>query len=42
MEKMIDHLAEYKEKVGNAPAGYLLEYNNKIMSRFGSGGENGI
>ncbi|BDF56659.1 hypothetical protein CE91St24_03340 [Odoribacteraceae bacterium] len=39
LEKMIDHLAEYKEKVGNAPAGYLLEYNNKIMSRLARAGK---
>lgn len=39
LEKMIDHLAEYKENVGNAPAGYLLEYNNKIASRLARAGK---
>lgn len=39
LEKMIDHLPEFKEKVSNAPAAYLIEYNNKIASRLARAGK---
>lgn len=39
LEEMIDHLDEYIANVGNAPAAYLLEYNNKIISRLARAGK---
>ena len=39
LEEMIDHLDEYMAEVGNAPAAYLLEYNNKIISRLARAGK---
>ena len=39
LEEMIDHLDEYVAKVGNSPAAYLLEYNNKIISRLARAGK---